>query len=140
MKRPNFKTADQIISSKDIDLINGKLLFQHINQWDGILDDQLRQLVTKESLLQMILLAFEHQTSIKGKFYSSKSKIEATKKKEQQQDLLFDWLDKNIQKYEGALDKCAIDARDKVPGLGRSLSWIRKKITFYKQIHSPTPS
>jgi hypothetical protein len=140
MKKANFRHADQLIRWKNIDLKNGKLLFQYVAQWDEISEDQLRQLVTKESLLQMILLAFEHQTSIKGKYYSSKSKIEAKKKKEQQQDLLFDWLDKNIRKYEGALDKCAIDARDKISGLGRSLSWIRKKITLYKQIHSPTPS
>jgi ppGpp synthetase/RelA/SpoT-type nucleotidyltranferase len=96
-------------------------------------DEELKELVTHGTLLELILFTIGYAKSTRARANQSKGAQKAINEKEVKQRILFDWLDKNISKYEGRLNECALAAL-KIKGLDRKFSAIRKQITEYRKL------
>lgn len=92
---------------------------------------QLLKLVRHESLFELINLCIDLTLRTKPIANGHKSRKVAIVARGQKVEVLHDWLDKNIHRYKGQLDLCAMDA-SKIDGLGRSYAWVRKEITVYR--------
>jgi len=116
---------------------NGRKLFDMIVNEIGT-DEELRTLITRRSLLSLILHTIDHQKKIRALANSTKSNEASITAKEKAQIILYAWLDKNIQKYKGKLDLCAEDAGKQIRQLGRGSHWIRLEITAYNKRNKKT--
>ena len=95
-------------------------------------DEELKELVTHGTLLELMLLTIGHGKSARARANQSKGSSKGINEKEAKQRILFAWLDKNISKYDGDLNACATDA-EKIKELDRKNSWIKKQITEYRK-------
>lgn len=111
---------------------NGRKLFDMIVNEIGT-DDELRDLITHRSLFSLVIHSIDHQKIIRALANATKSNVVALKAKEKARAILYEWLDKNIQKYKGKLDLCAADAEKQIKQLGRGYYWIRVEITAYNR-------
>jgi hypothetical protein len=111
---------------------NGRKLFDLLVNEIGT-DEELRSLITRRSLLSLILHTIDHQKRIRALANSTKSNEVSVTAKQKSQAILYTWLDKNIQKYKGKLDLCAADAEKQIKQLGRGYYWIRVEITAYNR-------
>jgi hypothetical protein len=111
---------------------NGIKLFNMLVNEIGT-DEDLKSLITRRSLLSLILHTIDHQKKIRALVNSTKSNEVSSTAKQKAQAILYAWLDKNIQKYKGKLDLCAADAEKQIRQLGRGYCWIRVEITAYNR-------
>lgn len=116
---------------------NGRKLFDMVVNELGT-DDELKSLITRRSLLSLVLHTIDHQKKIRALANSTKSNEASITAKEKAQVILYAWLDKNIQKYKGKLDLCAEDAEKQIRQLGRGSHWIRLEITAYNRRNRKT--
>lgn len=97
-------------------------------------DADLIALVTRESLLQLVLHTIDHAKTIRAKVNARKSNQGSIEAKSTQIRLLHQWLDLHIDEYKGNLDACADAASIAIKGLGRSPIWCRQEITMYRKL------
>jgi hypothetical protein len=97
-------------------------------------DTDLKQLVTRESLLELIFLLIDHTRAESARGAQKKSTLVASSAKAKAIKILYDWLDKNIHKYRGSgrVAACKEDATQ-IPGLGRGDSFVEKQIARYRR-------
>ncbi|PRY97709.1 hypothetical protein BCM14_2173 [Jezberella montanilacus] len=95
-------------------------------------DADLKQLVTRGSLLELIFLLIDHTKTVRARGAQRKSSLVASLAKAKAIKILYDWLDKNIHKYSGRLAACSEDATQ-IPGLGRGDSFVTKHIARYRK-------
>lgn len=129
MTRPITRTGIGVFATDEFAMDQAKRLFL-MALADDSTDEELRQLVTRDSLFELIVYVSDFQKSLRARINQEKSKRKASKAKADARELLHHWLDANIEKYKGQLDKCAEDASS-IPGLGRGFSWNRREITQY---------
>lgn len=60
------------------------------------------------------------------------SRAQASESRQRRLRMLHEWLDKNLDRFKGKLDKCADAAVEAVPGLGWSPSVVRREISKYR--------
>lgn len=95
-------------------------------------DADLKQLVTRGSLLELIFLLIDHTKAVRARGAQKKSVVTASLAKAKAVKILYEWLDKNIHKYSGRLAACKEDATQ-IPGLGRGDSFVEKQIANYRR-------
>ena len=61
------------------------------------------------------------------------SRAESSASRQRRLGLLHDWLDGNLQRFKGRLEKCAGAAVKEVPSLGWSSSMVRREISNYRK-------
>ena len=106
----------------------GKLIFDMVMSEEGS-DQDLRELVSQRVLLQTIFAAYDHRSAIMSRINQEKSRAGMRLRI----DLLFDWLDQNIDKYRGRLEECAEDAVAQILGLDMTAGTVKKHITQYRK-------
>ena len=116
---------------------NGRKLFDMLVNEIGT-DEDLKSLISRRSLLSLILHTIDHQKKIRALVNSTKSNEVSSTAKQKAQAILYAWLDKNIQKYKGKLDLCAADAEKQIRQLGRGYYWIRLEIAAYNRRNKKT--
>jgi hypothetical protein len=89
--------------------------------------------VTRDVLFELIMYTADHASSVRAGVNQAKSREAAQTQAQRQEDLLFAWLDANIDRYEGRLARCALDAAQQVSGLARGDTWIRARIAKYRK-------
>jgi hypothetical protein len=109
---------------------DAKTLFLMVTDERGT-DDELRRLVRRESLLHLIFFCIDLTKSSRARVSSMKSHHQASAAREVSKMALHAWLDKNIHRFKGRLDRCAMEAM-KAKGVNRSFSWVRREITAYR--------
>lgn len=118
---------------------NAVKLFRLLVEEEGS-DSELVALVTRESLLQLVLHTIGHAKSVRAKVNARSSNQESSDAKNAKVGLLHKWLDDNIDKYKGNLDACADAASIEIRGLGRSPIWCRTEITLYRKLKKEATS
>jgi hypothetical protein len=109
-----------------------KKIFGMVTEERGT-DEELRAMVTRRSLLELIFLMIDLTKSSRAVTNQAKSKEKARLAKLIAQKKLYDWLDKNISKFPNALEECSEVATIEIKSLGRSESWVRQQITQYRK-------
>ena len=107
-------------------------LFLMVNSEKGT-DVELKALVSQRSLLELIFLVIDLTARSRAVANQAKSKESDSIAKIEAQNLLYAWLDKNIDFYTKKLDECAEVAAREIEGLNRAEDWIRKQITEYRK-------
>jgi hypothetical protein len=113
---------------------DAKTIYSMVTKEQGTMSE-LKNLVTHESIYQLIMFCFDLAIKSGPIAQGRKSRQKATKESIDVTQRLYQWLDKNIHKYPRLLKRCYIDARDELK-IDRSLSWIEKKVTEYKKQNS----
>jgi len=117
----------------ELDKKAAKQLFKLTTEERGT-TEEIRNLVTHGSILELIYMSIDMTRSAKGVVNQLKSRQEAKAAKERQQDILYEWLDKNLSRYSGQLDHCAdVASKSLERKLSRAPSWVRKEITAYRK-------
>lgn len=111
---------------------NAITLFRLLLEEEGT-DADINDLVTRESLVHLILHTVDHAKTVRAKVNSQKSNQVSIKVRKEKIALLHHWLDQNIGKYKGNLDLCADEASKQIIALGRSSTWCREEITNYRK-------
>jgi len=111
---------------------NGKKLFRLV-QNESATDDELKSLVTHRSLLELIFTVIDLQKSLRAIVNQQKSNEPKAQARVFALRQLYQWLDENLQDYEGRLEECAEVAAVEIKGLDRGESWIRKEIALYRR-------
>jgi hypothetical protein len=62
------------------------------------------------------------------------SRAESSASRQRRLGLLHDWLDGNLERFRGRLEKCAEAAVKAVPSLGWSPSMVRREISNYRKL------
>ena len=96
-------------------------------------DVELKALVSQRSLLELIFFVIDLKARSSAVANQAKSKELDSIAKIEAQNLLYAWLDKNINFYAKKLDECAEVAAREIEGLNRAEDWIRKQITEYRK-------
>ncbi len=133
MTQPITRTGIGALAPVESDVAAAKRLFAMALD-DNCTDAELRKCVTRQSLFELIVYVSDFNKGLRASINQAKSKIQATAAKDRAIALLHSWLDANIEKYPNKLDQCAEDATG-IPGLGKSIYWIRKEITEYCKRH-----
>lgn len=97
--------------------------------------DELLTLVHHESILELIHLCVDLTIRTRPIANGSKSRALAKLGRARHVQILHSWLDRNLWRYKGQLDLCAMDACKEV---ARSCSWVRKEITAYNALKRQT--
>ena len=128
-------SQDQYVSAQRHNAI---VLFQLLLE-ERCTDEDLSDLVTRESLFQLLLHTIDHAKTVRAKVNANKSNQTSINAKSEKVELLHKWLDQHIGKYKGRLVLCALDA-SKIPGLGRGINWCREEITRYRKLKKGSAS
>ncbi len=138
VKTALYKANKEIVSGKqgilglhnlqEAEKAAGKLLFDMVLKEEGN-DQELGQLISHGVLLQMIIASLEHQSAIMSRVNQDKSRSGMRTRIK----LLYNWLDKNINKYYKRLEDCAEDAVQQIAGLGMTAGTVKKHISTYRK-------
>lgn len=112
-----------------------KKIFQLVTEEYGT-DEEIQMLATKGALRELIYLMIDLTKGSRAVANQEKSKEKARFAKAKAQKLLYEWLDKNLQRFSGKLEECAEIAVVEVKALGRGESWVRRQITQYRKDRS----
>lgn len=123
-------SQDQYVSTQRHNAIT---LFRLLLEEEGT-DADINDLVTRESLFQLVLHTVDHAKTVRAKVNSAKSNLVSIKARKEKIALLHQWLDQHIGKYKGKLDLCADHASKQILGLGRGFTWCREEITNYRKL------
>ncbi len=96
-------------------------------------DVELKALVSQRSLLELIFFIIDLKARSSAVANQAKSKELDAIAKIEARNILYAWLDKNIDFYAKKLDECAEVAAREIEGLNRAEDWIRKQITEYRK-------
>lgn len=109
-------------------------VLDHLQQNGVISTDQAKRLLESTTKLVQVSNSQSNKfwKSIDASVNAAGSNDTSKEAAKRMQDKLFDWLDQNAQKHKGNLDDLAHKAFD-ANVVGRSVSWIRKQITLWKE-------
>jgi hypothetical protein len=106
----------------------GKLIFDMAINEEGS-QAELRQLVSHGSILQAFFAGLDHRDAIMSRVNQDRSRAGMRDRIQ----LLYEWLDQNINSYRGRLEDCAEDAAERIDGLRMTAGTVKKHITQYRK-------